>query len=84
MTISRCAIRASWRSYERWLASRGGAAEARPPMFLPFTLRGMTLVNRVVVSPMAQYSAVDGVPETGTWCTTATGLWGAPASSIPR
>jgi anthraniloyl-CoA monooxygenase len=51
--------------YERWLASRGGAAEARPPMFLPFTLRGMTLVNRVVVSPMAQYSAVDGVP--GDW-----------------
>ncbi|MGA7825471.1 MAG: bifunctional salicylyl-CoA 5-hydroxylase/oxidoreductase [Steroidobacteraceae bacterium] len=51
--------------YERWLASHGGAAEARPPMFLPFTLRGMTLVNRVVVSPMAQYSAVDGVP--GDW-----------------
>jgi anthraniloyl-CoA monooxygenase len=33
-----------------------------PPMFTPFRLRDMELVNRVVVSPMAQYSAVDGVP----------------------
>ena len=32
------------------------------PMFTPFRLRGMTLENRVVVSPMDQYSAVDGVP----------------------
>ena len=31
-------------------------------MFTPFRLRGMTLANRVVVSPMAMYSAVDGVP----------------------
>jgi anthraniloyl-CoA monooxygenase len=35
------------------------------PMFQPFRLRGMTLENRVVVSPMCQYSAVDGVP--GDW-----------------
>jgi anthraniloyl-CoA monooxygenase len=27
-------------------------------MFTPFTLRGLTLKNRVVVSPMAMYSAV--------------------------
>jgi anthraniloyl-CoA monooxygenase len=33
-----------------------------PPMFAPFTLRGMTVPNRVVVSPMAQYSAEDGTP----------------------
>jgi anthraniloyl-CoA monooxygenase len=33
-----------------------------PPMFAPFKLRDMTLVNRVVVSPMAQYSAVEGAP----------------------
>ena len=33
-----------------------------PPMFTPYTLRGVTLKNRVVVSPMAQYSCVDGVP----------------------
>src|SRR4051812_8864584 len=32
------------------------------PMFQPFRLRGMTLNNRVVVSPMDQYSAVDGMP----------------------
>jgi anthraniloyl-CoA monooxygenase len=32
------------------------------PMFQPFRLRGMTLANRVVVSPMDMYSAVDGVP----------------------
>jgi len=35
------------------------------PMFQPFRLRGLTLANRVVVSPMCQYSAVDGVP--GDW-----------------
>ncbi|UUX94218.1 bifunctional salicylyl-CoA 5-hydroxylase/oxidoreductase [Aquabacterium sp. J223] len=49
---------------EHWLAERAGLhAEAPvPPMFTPFTLRGLTLKNRVVVSPMAQYSAVDGLP----------------------
>ena len=35
------------------------------PMFQPFQLRNLTLTNRVVVSPMCQYSAVDGVP--GEW-----------------
>ena len=33
-----------------------------PPMFQPFQLRGMTVPNRVVVSPMCQYSATDGLP----------------------
>lgn len=33
-----------------------------PPMFTPFRLRGLTLRNRVVVSPMDMYSAQDGVP----------------------
>ena len=33
-----------------------------PPMFQPFRLRGMEVPNRVVVSPMCQYSAKDGVP----------------------
>jgi anthraniloyl-CoA monooxygenase len=32
------------------------------PMFQPFRLRNMTLENRVVVSPMCQYSAQDGMP----------------------
>src|SRR5262245_5230268 len=53
--------------YEDWIAQRSGMARAPaqapiPPMFTPFTLRGVTLKNRVVVSPMAQYSCVDGVP----------------------
>jgi anthraniloyl-CoA monooxygenase len=38
-------------------------ANPAPPMFQPFRLRDMTLANRVVVSPMCQYSAKDdGVP----------------------
>ena len=53
--------------YERWLARRDGLTVADdqtppPPMFTPFTVRGLTLKNRVVVSPMAQYSCVDGLP----------------------
>ena len=32
-------------------------------LFQPLPLRGVTLRNRVVVSPMCQYSAVDGVPQ---------------------
>jgi anthraniloyl-CoA monooxygenase len=44
------------------LAQSAGTAAARPPMFLPFKLRELTLANRVVVSPMAQYMARDGVP----------------------
>src|SRR4029079_13777257 len=60
----------------RWCAGRpaaGGEASgsdaggqpvpAPPPMLTPFTLRGVTLLNRVVVSPMAQYSCVDGLPD---------------------
>jgi anthraniloyl-CoA monooxygenase len=35
------------------------------PMFTPFRLRDMVVENRVVVSPMDQYSALDGVP--GDW-----------------
>ena len=37
--------------------------ETVPPMFLPFKLRGMTMRNRIVMSPMAMYSAIDGVPD---------------------
>ena len=51
--------------YEQWLAQKNGVnpeGKAPPPMFLPYQLRGLTLKNRIVVSPMAQYSAVDGVP----------------------
>jgi anthraniloyl-CoA monooxygenase len=36
--------------------------DPRPPMFTPLRLRGLELGNRVVVSPMDMYSAVDGTP----------------------
>jgi anthraniloyl-CoA monooxygenase len=51
-------------SFERWLCAKatdGARADAVPPMFLPFQLGDTTLPNRVVCSPMAMYSAVDGV-----------------------
>jgi anthraniloyl-CoA monooxygenase len=52
--------------YERWFAEQAGLRipadqAAPPPMFTPYTLRSVTLKNRIVVSPMAQYSAVDGL-----------------------
>jgi len=43
-------------------ANERSPSSALPPMFTPFTLRGMTLVNRVVVAPMDMYSAVHGTP----------------------
>ncbi len=54
-------------SVDAWFAAheaeRGmGSGEVRPPMFQPFRLRGMQLVNRIVVSPMDMYRAVDGMP----------------------
>ncbi|MGI8894865.1 MAG: FAD-dependent monooxygenase, partial [Casimicrobiaceae bacterium] len=53
---------------ETWYAGHASAAvqvppKSAPPMFTPFTLRGVTLKNRVVVSPMAQYSCRDGTPD---------------------
>ncbi|HEX4695191.1 bifunctional salicylyl-CoA 5-hydroxylase/oxidoreductase [Sphingomonas sp.] len=48
---------------EGWFQERAGGSNApRAPMFAPFKLRRMTLANRVVVSPMAQYKAIDGCP----------------------
>ena len=57
---------------EDWFASRshdgaqpnGGMTPAAPvpPMFTPIRLRNLVLRNRVVVSPMDMYSAVDGLP----------------------
>jgi len=52
-------------SAERWFMDLSGAspnAPVRAPMFAPFKLREMPLKNRIVVSPMAQYKAVDGAP----------------------
>jgi anthraniloyl-CoA monooxygenase len=39
---------------------RGTQRKPPPPMFTPFRLRDLLLENRVVVSPMCQYSAEDG------------------------
>jgi len=50
---------------ECWFQSKAAGKpvnEPAPPMFAPFHLRGLKLANRVVVSPMATYSATDGVP----------------------
>ena len=52
-------------SAEQWFQKQSGAdgdAPVRPPMAQPLQLRGMKLKNRIVVSPMAQYKAVDGQP----------------------
>jgi anthraniloyl-CoA monooxygenase len=58
------------RSFEVWIAEqafvKAGVAMPKtkqtiPPMFTPFKVRDVVLKNRIVVSPMAQYSAVDGV-----------------------
>jgi anthraniloyl-CoA monooxygenase len=52
--------------YSRKAADEYGVKELRnkpaPPMFAPFRLRDMWLENRVVVSPMCQYCAEDGMP----------------------
>ncbi len=56
--------------FEDWFARRACAQAGvalpagvqAPPMFTPYKVREVFLKNRIVVSPMAQYSAVDGVP----------------------
>jgi anthraniloyl-CoA monooxygenase len=52
--------------YERWFARKSGLTVAEqgrclPPMFTPFKSRRTALPNRIVVSPMAIYSATDGL-----------------------
>jgi anthraniloyl-CoA monooxygenase len=42
---------------EKWFAGK-----PMPPMFAPFKLRSLELINRIVVSPMDMYSAEDGMP----------------------
>ncbi len=51
---------------EHWLAAKSGLPGllpkgALPPMFTPFSIRGLKLKNRVMVSPMAMYSCQDGL-----------------------
>ncbi|MCV2868490.1 bifunctional salicylyl-CoA 5-hydroxylase/oxidoreductase [Defluviimonas sp. WL0002] len=50
------------RGAEDWFQEQAGGQPGRAPMFAPFRLRDMKLKNRVVVSPMAQYRAMDGCP----------------------
>jgi anthraniloyl-CoA monooxygenase len=50
---------------EKWFEQKATGRSpnaARPPMFVPFRVRGIELANRVCVSPMAQYRAVNGTP----------------------
>ncbi|MBO9400624.1 bifunctional salicylyl-CoA 5-hydroxylase/oxidoreductase [Shimia sp. R9_3] len=57
---------ADWlESAEAWFQAQAGVskdAPVRAPMFAPYKLREMDLQNRIVVSPMAQYKAVEGCP----------------------
>ncbi|MCM2270088.1 MAG: bifunctional salicylyl-CoA 5-hydroxylase/oxidoreductase, partial [Thermoanaerobaculia bacterium] len=52
---------------DRWYreahAPAAPAGEPPPPIFTPYAVRSLELANRIVVSPMCQYSAVDGVPD---------------------
>jgi anthraniloyl-CoA monooxygenase len=56
---------------DRWFATQAAnqsgvnvkTEPAPPPMFTPFRLRDLVLPNRIVVSPMCQYSAEDGMPD---------------------
>ena len=52
------------RDAEAWFHRQAGNTGNlhRAPMFAPFKLRDMVVRNRVVVSPMAQYKAIDGCP----------------------
>ncbi len=44
------------------IAAAASPRPAPPPMFTPFRLRDLVLENRIVVSPMSQYSAAEGMP----------------------
>ncbi|MEM7516125.1 MAG: FAD-dependent monooxygenase, partial [Planctomycetota bacterium] len=55
------------RDVTEWFGKENGlehnsSGEMPPPMFAPFKMRDLTLANRIVVSPMCQYSAEEGVP----------------------
>jgi anthraniloyl-CoA monooxygenase len=56
---------------DEWFAGKAARQSGRkaksnvvpPPMFTPFKLRDLVLPNRIVVSPMCQYSAKNGLPD---------------------
>ncbi|WP_426241688.1 bifunctional salicylyl-CoA 5-hydroxylase/oxidoreductase [Nocardioides sp. LHG3406-4] len=47
---------------DQWFAGHIGSPDPCPPMFQPARIGELDLVNRVVVSPMDMYVAVDGLP----------------------
>jgi anthraniloyl-CoA monooxygenase len=47
---------------DAWFAEEQGS-DVRPPMFQPFRLGGLELVNRVIVSPMDMYCSTNGLPD---------------------
>ena len=52
-------------SAEEWFEEQATGKRpngSRPPMFVGFKVRDLELKNRICVSPMAQYRAVDGLP----------------------
>ena len=59
-----------------------------PTLFDEISLRGLTFANRIWVSPMCQYSAIDGVATTwhdvhiGSFATGGTGLIMMEASGV--
>jgi anthraniloyl-CoA monooxygenase len=58
------------RRVDEWFAATSSATSTStstsiPPLFTPYRVRDLVLENRVVVSPMCQYCADDGMP--GDW-----------------
>ncbi|MGB1692941.1 MAG: bifunctional salicylyl-CoA 5-hydroxylase/oxidoreductase, partial [bacterium] len=50
---------------ETWFAgnaTQGKIQKKTPPMFVPYRIRNLELINRIVVSPMSMYSSEDGMP----------------------
>ncbi|MEE3022992.1 MAG: FAD-dependent monooxygenase, partial [SAR324 cluster bacterium] len=50
---------------ETWFAGKatqGKIHKKTPPMFVPYRIRNLELINRIVVSPMSMYSSEDGMP----------------------
>lgn len=59
-------VRQATQAFARTVKAQGFDVDTQdptPPAFQPFRLRGMTVENRFVVSPMCMYSAVDGMPQ---------------------
>ena len=69
-------------------AEKGSHDQYPEPVFVPLKLRDLTLHSRIVVSPMCQYSAIDGTPNDwhvvhlGGMCTGSAGLVMAEATAI--